>query len=176
VPFSPASRVAQVGFHLRWQWPAVSMQYERLMERSRLPMERVLAEHMRTIADMDFLVTAVRRLLRTAELALPIRSEHRPQLKLALTAFNSRWRESLKSIRNALEHLDASGDFPVPSVGIPTSGNGEGSFTFAGVHGNLDLGKLYEDAQSVAAAIAKVIESAEAEQEKATVSRPGQRD
>lgn len=148
------------------------MQYERLMERSQLPMDRMLVEHMRTVADMDFLVTAVRRLLRTAELALPIRSEHQPQLKLALTTFNSRWWASLKAIRNALEHLDAKGDFPLPSVAVPTSGDRDGSFTFVGVHGNLDLGRLYEDARSVAAAIAKVIEPVEAEPEKAALAAP----
>ena len=37
------------------------MQYERLTERSRLPPERTFYEHMQTVADMDFLVTSVRR-------------------------------------------------------------------------------------------------------------------
>jgi hypothetical protein len=74
--------------------------------------------------------------------------------------------------RPALEHLDAKGDFPLPAVAIPTSGDGDGNFTFVGVHGNLDLGRLYEDARSVAAAIAKVIEPVEAEPEKAAVAAP----
>jgi len=60
------------------------MQYERLVERSRLPNGRLLAEHMETVADMDFLVTSVRRLLRTAELARQIPSERQRQLRLAL--------------------------------------------------------------------------------------------
>lgn len=40
-PLPVANRISRVRFNLNWQWPAISMQYERLMERSRLPMERL---------------------------------------------------------------------------------------------------------------------------------------
>jgi hypothetical protein len=140
------------------------------MDRSQQPMETRLAEHMQVIADMDFLVTAVRRLLRTAELARQIPSDYQEQLRLALCSFKSRWWPSLTAIRDALEHLDKSGDFPVPSVGFPTSGDGDGNFTFMGRYGNLDLGKMYEDARSVARAIARVIEPLEAEHDQGSPS------
>ncbi len=87
------------------------MQYERLTERSRLPPERTFYEHMQTVADMDFLVTSVRRLLRTAELGRRIPSEHQPQLKLSLKIFNSRW-GNLTAVRDALEHSDTAAMFP----------------------------------------------------------------
>ena len=133
------------------------MQYERLIERSRQP-ERMFAEHMQMVADMDFLVTAVRRLLRTAELARQIPSEHQSQLKLALKVFNSRW-GNLKAVRDAMEHFDTTeAVFPVAAVGIPASGNGDGEFTFMWPGGNLDLGKLYEDARSIAKAVVSIIE------------------
>jgi hypothetical protein len=168
-----ASRIAQVQFHLNWQWPGITMQYQRLMDRSQQPMEIGLAEHMQLVADMDFLVTEVRRLLRTAELARQVPSEHQEQLRLALNSFKSKWRESLKAIRDALEHLDTSGDFPVPSVGFPMSGDGDGNFTFVGRHGNLDLVKMYEDARSVARAIARVIGPSDAELNKAALASSG---
>lgn len=140
------------------------MQYERLIERSRLPQERMLIEHMQMVADMDFLVTSVRRLLRTAELARRIPSEHQPQLKLAIKILNSRW-GNLKAVRDALEHSDTAATFPVPAVGIPMSGHGDGKFTFMWPGGNIDLGKLYEDAQSILKTIIRVIESLEAERD-----------
>ena len=49
---------------------------------------------------------------------------------------------------------------------IPLSGDRDGSFTFMRRHGNIDLGKLHEDARSIAVAIAKVIEPVETEREK----------
>ncbi len=136
------------------------MQYERLAERARLPLERIPGQHMQTVADMDFLVTSVRRLLRTAQAARQIPSEHQPQLKLALKVFNSRW-GNLTAVRDSLEHSDTAAEFPVPVVVIPTSGNGDGEFTFMWPGSNLNLGKLYEDARSIVRAIATVIEPAE---------------
>lgn len=164
--------ISQVQFHLNWQWPAIRMQYERLTERAHQPQERRLVEHMQTVGDMDFLVTAVRRLLRTADAALQIRSEYHEQLKLAVKVFKSRWWPSIKEIRDALEHVERlSTGFPVPAVGIPANGNGDGEFILTGSHGNLDLGKMYKDAQSIAKAIASIIEPAEGELE--TSKRPG---
>lgn len=141
------------------------MQYERLIERSRLPPERMFAEHMQMVADMDFLVTSVRRLLRTAEFARQIPSDHQRQLRQAINVFKSRWWANLKAIRDALEHSDTAMMFPVPAVGIPVSGHGDGQFIFMWPGGNLDLGKLFEDAQSVFRAILRVIEPIEAERD-----------
>jgi hypothetical protein len=141
------------------------MQYERLIERSRLPPERMFTEHMRMVADMDFLVTSVRRLLRTAEFARQIPSDHQQQLRQAISVFKSRWWVSLKGIRDALEHSDTAKMFPVPAVGIPMSGHGDDEFTFMWPGGNIDLGKLYEDARSMLKAILRIIEPVEAERD-----------
>jgi hypothetical protein len=46
--------VADVRFHVNWQWPAIEMQYERLMKRSQLPLGRQMFERILMIADMDF--------------------------------------------------------------------------------------------------------------------------
>jgi len=121
---------------------------------------------MQTVADMDFLVTSVRRLLRTAELARRIPSEHQPQLKLALKIFNSRW-GNLTAVRDALEHSDTAAMFPVPAVRIPTSGHGDGQFIFMWPGGNIDLGELFEDARSILKAIVSIIEPVEAEHDRA---------
>ena len=160
-----AARVVQVRFHINWQWPAVKMQYERLIARSSLTVGQMPAEHMRMVADMDFLVTSLRRFLRTAELARQIPSEHQPQLKLALSIFNSRWWSTLKAVRDALEHFDTTAMFPAPAVGIPASGSGEGHFVFMWPRGNLDIGKLYEDAEPIKKAIVSIIGPIEAQRD-----------
>jgi hypothetical protein len=150
--------ISQVRSYLNWQWPGITMQYQRLIERSRQPMEVRLAEHMETVADMDFLVTAIQRFLRTANLALRISSENRPQLSVAKRIFESKWRASLTEIRNALEHVENPGaGFPVPAIGIPRDGSDDGEFILMGRRGNLDLPKLYEDAEKIAKAISSVV-------------------
>jgi hypothetical protein len=138
------------------------MQYKRLMQRSRLPSERIFYEHMLMVADMDFLVIMIRRFLRTAAQARQIPSEHQIQLKQAIGVFNSRWK-NITHVRDALEHFDKAAMFPVPVGAYPTSGRNDAQFTFLWPEGNLDLGKLYEDARSILKAILKVIEPIEAE-------------
>jgi hypothetical protein len=164
-PLPVAARVLRVRFNINWQWPAIEMQYERLIARLSLPPERLLAEHMRMVADMDLFVTSVRRLLRTAQSALRIPSDCQPQLKLAVKIFDSRW-GMLTDVRNALEHPDGPGMFPVPAIGLPTSGRGNGDFIFMWPGGNLNLGRLYEDARSITRAIVSIIEPIEAECDK----------
>jgi hypothetical protein len=164
-PLPVAARVLRVRSNINWQWPAIEMQYERLGARLSLPPERLLAEHMRMVADMDLLVTSVRRLLRTAEFALRIPSDRRPQLKLSIKIFDSKW-GMLTDVRNALEHSDGPEIFPVPAIGLPTSGHSNGDFIFMWPGGNLNLGKLYEDARSIARAIVSIIEPIEAECDK----------
>jgi hypothetical protein len=126
---------------------------------------------MQTVGDMDLLVTAVRRLLRTADAAQKIHSEEidpkrHAQLKLAIKVFDSRWGDRIKDIRNALEHVESlSPGFPVPAVAIPTDGNGNGEFIFMAPGGNLDVGKMYEDARSIAKAIASIVQPADGQHE-----------
>jgi hypothetical protein len=121
----------------------------------------MLVEHMQTVADMDFLITSVRRFLRTAALARQIPSEGQPQLKLALKIFNSQW-ANLKAVRDALEHSDTATRFPVPAVAISTSVDGDGRFIFMWPGGNVDVGKLYEDTHSILKAILRILAQIEA--------------
>jgi hypothetical protein len=153
---SSATRLAlKVRFHINWQWPAIKMQYERLMERANLPVNRMVYEHMLMVADMDFLVIMVRRFLRTAEQARQIPSNNQKQLKLAINVFNSHWKNTIK-VRDALEHIERAGVFPVPAASFPKAADGSAEFTFMWPGGNLDLGKLFGDAQSIMRAIVKV--------------------
>jgi hypothetical protein len=124
----------------------------------------MLYEHMRTVADMDFLVIMVRRFLRTAEQARQIPSDRQWQLKLAIKVFYSRW-GNLTDVRNALEHSDTAAIFPVPAASFPVLEDSGGQFVFMWPGGNLDLGKLFEDAQSILKAILGVIEPLEAERD-----------
>jgi len=154
---SVASRVANVRFHIEWQWPAIKMQYERLMERASLPPEQMFSQHMQMVADMDFLAIMARRFLRTSALARKIPSEHQPQLKQAVREFNQRWR-NLTEIRNALGHFDQKALFPVPM-------HGGDQFVFMWPGGNIDLAKLFEDAREILRAILNIIEPLEAERD-----------
>ena len=140
------------------------MQYERLMARSRLSTELMFYEHMKVVADMDFLVIILRRFLRTAEQARQIPSDYQSQLRLAIKVFYSRW-GNLTDIRNALEHSDTTTMFPVPAVSFPMHEDSDGQFVFMWPGGNLDLGKLFDNAQSILKAILGVIEPLEAERD-----------
>jgi hypothetical protein len=161
-PLSAASRVSEARFNINWQWTAIKMQYDRLMERSGKSMELRLHEHMNIVADMDFLVIVLQRFLRTAEQARQIPSDDQANLKLAIRIFHSRW-GTLTDIRNALEHSDSTAMFPVPAIAFPTHKDGDGQFIFMWPSGNLDLGKLFDDALSIRRAIAGVIEPLETE-------------
>jgi hypothetical protein len=138
------------------------MQYEHLMAR-RSP-ELMLNEHMKIVADMDFLVIMVRRFLRTAEQAAQIPSDCQSQLRLAIKVFRSRW-GNLTDVRNALEHSDTAAMLPVPAISFPVLEDSGGQFVFMWPGGNLDLGSLFEDTQSILKAILKTIEPLEAERD-----------
>jgi len=140
------------------------MQYERLIKRSRLPLDFTMNKRMETVADIDFLVIMVRRFLRTAEQARKIPSGHQRQLKLAMKIFDSRWGH-LDGVRSALEHSDTAAMLPVPMTSFSASDKDGGQFVFMWPGGNLDLRKLYEDAQSILKAILRVIEPLEAERD-----------
>lgn len=145
-----------VRFLVNWQWPAINMQYERLMARGRLDLERMFYEHANTVADMDFFVIMVRRFLRTADKARQIPSDNQQQLKLALKVFRSRW-GNLTAVRDALEHSDSAAMFPVPAIGVPEAKDHDAEFVFMWPGGNIDVGKLFKDACSILQAIKAVI-------------------
>ena len=134
------------------------------MARADLPLESNFQEHMLIIADMDFLVIMVRRFLKTADRArqIPPRNQAQTQLKRAISVFNSRWGHAI-DVRDALEHFDTASMFPGPMVSFPTSESDTPRFVFMWPGGNLDLGKLFEDARSILKAILRVLESAETE-------------
>jgi hypothetical protein len=48
--------------------------------------------------------------------------------------------------------------FPVPAASFPPAEHSSGQFVFMWPGGNVDLGKLYEDAQSLLKAILKLVE------------------
>lgn len=126
------------------------MQYNRLIDRGKLPMNERFGQHLQMIADMDFMVIMVRRLLRTAEQAMQIPSDSHKQLKTALRIFHSRWK-NLTEIRNALEHPD-SAQMMYPSVAVS-----ENEFIFMWPGGNVDLAKIYDHARAIKDAILAVI-------------------
>jgi hypothetical protein len=131
------------------------------MKRSQLPLGRQMFERMLMVADMDFLIIMARRFLRTAAQARQIPSNNQVQLKRAIGVFNSRW-PHLTKVRDALEHFDRVAMFPVPVTAVPTSPNAHEQMSFMWPGGNLDIGELFKDAQSILSAILKVLEAAKA--------------
>lgn len=106
VPLS--QRIAQIRYEVNWQSTAVRMQYERLAAHLQLPQEEQLAAHMRAVVDMDFMITAVRRLLRVAERARRIGVDGSGELRQAVRAIAPQSAQVVR-VRNALEHLDQPG-------------------------------------------------------------------
>jgi hypothetical protein len=132
------------------------MQFERLEKRAKTPRDQIPFEHMLIVADMDFLVTMVRRFLRTAEKARQIPSGNQENLKTAIAIFNSHW-NNLTDIRDALEHFDGNKPFPVPAITYSTSDDKNISIEFMCPNGNLNAYKLFKDARSILEAILDVI-------------------
>lgn len=148
-------RVAEVRYDVNWQGTAVRMQYERLGAHLELPQEEQLAAHMRAVVDMDFLVTAVRRLLRVAERARRIGVDGSGELREAVRAIAPQSAQVVR-VRNALEHFDQQ------KVGIvPVAGGGSVSFMWAS--GQVDVHELYKAAEDLRKAIWRVLERAEQE-------------
>jgi hypothetical protein len=108
---------------------------------------------MRGVVDMDFLVTAVRRLLRVAEQARRSGCDTNGDLKLPTRLFNSRW-GYVVHVRNTLEHVDSPG---VPIVPMQSS-SPNGRWNFLTPENNLSVQDLFEDAAKLCKAIYKVIE------------------
>jgi hypothetical protein len=153
IPLS--QRVAQVRYDANWQGTAVRMQYERVAAHLELPPEEQLAAHMRAVVDMDFLITAVRRLLRVAQRARRLGVDSSGELREAVKAIAPQAAQVVR-VRNALEHLDQQG------VGIvPVAGGG--SMSFASVGGPIDVHELFKAAEDLCKGICRVIERAEQE-------------
>jgi hypothetical protein len=158
---SPAmlrQRAGHIRYNANWQGTAITMQYERLAASMHIDPESLITEalksHMRAVADLDFLITSVRRLLRVAEQARSMRLDPKKELKLAIRIFNSRWQPQLVNIRNALEHIDGPG-----MRFFPILGGGAIAFVYPG--GQVDAGKLYIAAMKLHKAICGVIEPLE---------------
>lgn len=150
-------RAAQIRYGVNWQWTAVKMQYERLMARKPMQpgdlVEAAVSEPMRGVVDMDFLVTAVRRLLRVAEQARRSGCDTNTDLKVPIRIFNSRW-SHVVDVRNTLEHVDGPG---VPIVPMQSS-DPDSRWLFLTPGNRLNVQDLFEDAAKLCKAICKVIE------------------
>jgi hypothetical protein len=150
-------RAAQIRYGVNWQWTAVKMQYERLMARRLMQpgdlAETAAPEPMRGVVDMDFLVTAVRRLLRVAEQAKRSGCDTNADLKVSIRIFNSRW-SHVVDVRNTLEHVDGPG---VPIVPMQSS-EPDSRWLFLTPGNRLNIQDLFEDASKLCKAICKVIE------------------
>jgi hypothetical protein len=147
-------RVAQVRYDINWQGTAVRMQYERLVSHINLPIEERTFAHLRGIADLDFLVISIYRLLNVAKRAKEFGCDTDGKLRLAIHLFESQWFSRLKELRNALEHLDHGG------IGIvPVQGGGSISFVWS--TGQVDAHKLYTAADRLITTICRVIEPLE---------------
>lgn len=105
---------------------------------------------MRAVADLDFLVTSVRRLLRVADQTRSFGLDPRRELRREIKIFNSRWRPCLVDIRNALENVDEPGTYFVPF-------RGGGTIAFAYPGGQIDAGKLCISAIKLHNSICQII-------------------
>jgi hypothetical protein len=133
-------KVGQIRYGLNWQATAIKMQYERLAANTQVDPEAPVADslmsHMQAVVDLDFLITAIRRLLRVAEQARSFKLDPKNELKLAIKIFDSHWRPYLVNISNSLEHGDNPG-----TPFVPFRGGGKIAFLHPG--GELDASKLY---------------------------------
>lgn len=153
---------AAIRFNLNWQWTAIKMQYERLSNSILSPDDLVdvaMRKHMSGIVDMDFLVIAVRRLLRVAEQAKRSGCDANGTLKPVIKDFESHWGHIIDA-RNSLEHVDD----PRPErVLLPmSSSNGDWQFHMPG--NSINMQELFNAAETITKTINKVIEPYESQQ------------
>jgi hypothetical protein len=149
-----------IRFNLNWQWTAIKLQHDRLTDSSISPNDTVevsMRNHMNGIVDMDFLVIAVRRLLRVAEQAKKSGCDVNKKVKPAIKEFETHWGHIIGA-RNSLEHVGGHGTFLLPM----SSSSGDWQF---GMPGNsIKMHELFRDAQILARVISKVIEPYEPQQ------------
>jgi hypothetical protein len=115
-------------------------------------MAHPMREHMRGVVDLDFFVTAVRRLLRVAEQAKRSGCDSKGILKRAIKIFMSRWSHVI-DVRDSLEHVDEPG---LPFVPMQSSAP-DGGWSFLTPGNRIDVPLLYEDAQKLCKVILEAI-------------------
>jgi hypothetical protein len=146
-------RVAQVRYDLTWQGTAVRIQYDRLAAYLELPPEQRIVDHMSAVVDLDFLIMAVRRLLKVAQRARRLGVDGSGELRQAVRDIGPQSGQVIM-VRNALEHFEEG------RMGIlPVAGGGSMSFVWPG--GQMDMHELFRAAEGLRKAILRVIEKAE---------------
>lgn len=153
---SPQQMAHVIRFNLNWQWTAVKLQHERLADNvlSRDDLVAVsMRKHLTGMVDMDFLVISVHRLLLVAKQAKGSGCDVNGTLKDVIKDFESRWAH-ITGARNALQHID---DMYPKMLLLPTSSS-SGDWQFGMPGNSIDMHELFKDAQTLAKAIAKVIE------------------
>src|ERR1700683_1972128 len=152
---------ASTRFGLNWQWTAIRLQYERLTSNVISPKDLIevsMRKHMTGVIDMDFLVIAVRRLLRIADHAKRSGCDVNGTLKPLIRDFESHWGHVIDA-RNSLEHVDE----PRADRALFPSSSSKGDWQFHLPGGNIDVHELFKDAENLAKAISKIIEPYESQ-------------
>lgn len=140
-------RVAWIRFHLDWQGQALLLEYNRLHS------ETDSLDSFAQLADMDFLIIVVRRILRVAQKAKGSMLDTNKLLKPILTAFENRWQRILIDLRDELEHVDQP---KASRLFVPVRSTA-GDLTFLLPSGSIDLRDLFADTDKLCRVIAEVI-------------------
>jgi len=152
-------RADAIRYETDWQWAAAKLQYDRLMSYSEVSAEVLLEDlarqQLHARADMDFLITAVRRLLRAAEHARDSGCDANGTLALPIRRFRSRWAHALKA-RDALEHFDEWERRRAEGPILPVRGGGDVVLLWPG--GNVSAGQLFRSAEELFKAVSDLIE------------------
>jgi hypothetical protein len=159
---SPHQAAASIRFNLNWQWTAIKLQYDRLVNNVMVPNDLIevsMRKHMNGVVDMDFFVIAVHRLIVVAEQAKNSGCDLNKELKPAIKDFKSRW-GNIAAARNALEHID---DQRPERALLPTSSS-SGDWQLGMPGNSLKVHEIFRDAQILARTVSKVIEPYEPQQ------------
>jgi hypothetical protein len=122
--------------------------------------EDTLRDQMYARADMDFLITAVRRLLRAAEHAKNSGCDINGELALPIRVFQSRWSQ-VTGVRDSLEHFDEWERRQLEGWVLPMRGGGNVAFLWRG--GNVDARELFKSAEKLYRVVCDVIASLESQ-------------
>jgi hypothetical protein len=140
-------RVAWIRFHLDWQGSALLLEYNRLSS------ETGSLNSFAQLADMDFLIIVVRRILRVAQKAKGSGLDTGKLLKSIVTDFENRWERILIDMRNELGHVDQP---KVSRLFVPMRSTA-GELKFLLPSGSIDLRELFSDTDKLCRVIAEVI-------------------
>jgi hypothetical protein len=153
----PTYRALVVRNRADLQWIAIEVQHERMTTTFRSPAdlsERMSARHCRGLVDLDFFLTAVRRLERAANLA---RDSCDPagELRQPVKLFRTRT-HGVTRIRDTLEHFDDEDRRGrIDGLGVGT-GPDSWTITYGDLH--LDTAQLVTAARDVHRAIRAVVD------------------